>query len=255
MANFDLNGQVALVTGASSGLGRRFAAVLARQGATVVACARRKDRLDDLVAEIAAGGDTAHAIAMDVSDPESVTGGLDAAIGLVGTPTILVNNAGVASDSLALDMSDEVWRQTMSVNVDGVFRVAREASIRMQAAATGGSIINIASIMGVRVAKGLTSYCTSKAAVIQLTKGLAVEWAKYGIRVNAIAPGFFESEMTERHLSSSRGQEMAAGIPIGRHGLEGELDGALLLLASSAGSYMTGSVITVDGGHALEVST
>ncbi len=251
--SFDLTGRVALVTGASSGLGHRFARVLANNGATVIAGARRADRLEKLTEEIADTGGAAHGVALDVTDPGSVKAALDAAEEIAGTPTILVNNAGTADMTFALEMSDEDWRRVLDVNLDGVFRVARDGAKRMADAGLSGSIVNIASILGLRVSRRLVSYCVSKAGVVQLTAALASEWGRHGIRVNAIAPGYFATEMTDGYLSSPAGQEMASAIPLGRHGAEGELDGALLLLTSDAGSYITGVTLPVDGGHSLEV--
>ena len=250
---FDVSGKVALVTGASSGLGHRFARVLAENGATVIAGARRVDRLENLVETIRNAGGTAHAVGLDVTDVQAVTAALDFCETVAGVPTIVVNNAGVAGGGWAIDNSDDDWRKVMDVNLDAVFRVARDSARRMRDAGKSGAIVNIASILGLRVSRGLAAYAVSKAGVVQMTAALAVEWGRYGIRVNAIAPGYFESEMTGDHLSSESGQAMTRAIALRRHGREGELDGALLLLASEAGSYITGVTIPVDGGHSLEI--
>lgn len=250
---FDLSGRVALVTGASSGLGHRFTRVLANNGATVIAAARRLDRLEALAETIAKDGGTAHPVAMDVGDPASVAAALEYCEAVAGTPTIVANNAGVADQGWAMEMSDDAWRRVIDINLDSVFRVARDVAGRMRDAGLAGSIVNTASILGLRVSKGLAAYAVSKAAVVQLTAALAAEWGRFGIRVNALAPGYFESEMTRAHLASSAGQAMTNAIPMGRHGREGELDGALLLLASDAGSYINGSTLPVDGGHSLEI--
>jgi NAD(P)-dependent dehydrogenase (short-subunit alcohol dehydrogenase family) len=248
---FSLNGRTALVTGASSGLGQHFARVLGRAGATVVVAARRLDRLQGLAAEIEREGGKALAVALDVTEVDSVKRAFDAAEAAVGPLGILVNNAGVPSGAYFAKMSEEEWRSVMSVNLDGVFRVGQEAARRMTASGAGGSIINIASILGFGVAKSLSAYAASKAAVISLTKSMALELARDKIRVNALAPGYFVTELNDAFLASEAGKRLLSGVPLGRAGALEELDGPLLLLASGAGSFMTGSVITVDGGHLL----
>lgn len=250
---FDLNGQVALVTGASSGLGNRFARVLAANGATVIAAARRLDRLEALVADIEKAGGTAHAVACDVTDRDQVARAFDRAESLAGPVTILVNNAGIAHGSAALTLKAEEWRAVLETNLDAVFFVAQAAAQRMVKAETPGAVINIASVLGSHLQKGVSAYAASKAGVIQLTKALALEWARHGIRVNAIAPGWFRTEITDDYLETEAGEAMKRKNPLRRFGDEGDLDGTLLLLASAAGAYMTGSLITVDGGHTLEV--
>jgi len=247
---FSLKGRTALVTGASSGLGRHFAQVLSRAGASVVLAARRLDRLQTLAQEIEREGGKALAVALDVTDPDSVQRAFDAAEAL-GPVTILVNNAGVPSGSFFTKTSEEEWRSVLAVNLDGVFRVGQEAARRMAANRTGGSIINIASLLGFGVIKGLSTYSATKAAVISLTKSMALELARDNIRVNALAPGYFATEFNEAYLASDAGKRMLARVPMGRAGAVDELDGPLLLLASDAGRFMTGSVITVDGGHLL----
>jgi NAD(P)-dependent dehydrogenase (short-subunit alcohol dehydrogenase family) len=246
---FAVTGKVALVTGASSGLGEHFARMLAARGATVLACARRADRLEALVAAIAAAGGKAHALAMDVADAASVARGLDRARELAGAPDILVNNAGIAQTKASIELGEQDWRQVMDTNLDGAWRVARGVAKAMVAAKKGGSIVNIASILGLRVASHLLAYNAAKAALIHLTKSLALEWARYGIRVNAIAPGYIETEINAGFFRTEAGQAMVKRVPQRRIGLPEELDGALLLLASNAGAYMTGSVVVVDGGH------
>ena len=248
---FDLTGAVALVTGASSGLGRHFAKVLAANGATVALAARRADRLAALAGEIAADGGTAIAVACDVTDKNSVTAAFDAVEAQIGPVTLLVNNAGIAHGGSALDLEAETWRAVMATNLDAVFALSQEAARRMVAAKAGGAIVNIASIAGFSVDKGIAAYATSKAGVIQLTKALALEWARYGIRVNAIAPGWFSTEINTDYLASPAGQALLKSNPMRRFGEEGDLDGALLLLASAAGGYITGTTLTVDGGHLL----
>jgi NAD(P)-dependent dehydrogenase (short-subunit alcohol dehydrogenase family) len=248
---FSLQGKSALVTGASSGLGRQFALTLAGAGAKVAICARRTDRLEALAAEIRKAGGTAEPIALDVTSPAGVTAAFDTAEKALGPIDIVVNNAGVPSGSWFLKTSEEEWRQVMAVNLDGVYRVGQEAARRMKATGKGGSIINIASILGFVVSKTLTPYCASKAAVVSLTKGMALELARDKIRVNALAPGYFPTEINQGYFDGPSAQKLIANVPMGRVGDLRELDGPLLLLASDAGSFMTGSIVTVDGGHVV----
>ncbi|HZT49666.1 MAG TPA: glucose 1-dehydrogenase [Hyphomicrobiaceae bacterium] len=248
---FSLAGRTALVTGASSGFGRHFARVLADAGAKVALAARRIDVLRRLEAEIRQGGGEAAAVAMDVTDRASVERAVGEAEAALGPITILVNNAGIPSGAFFTRTSEEEWRSVMSVNLDGVFRVGQEAARRMVANGSGGSIINIASLLGFGVIKGLSTYSATKAAVISLTKSMALELARDRIRVNALAPGYFATEFNDAYLASDAGKRMMARVPMGRAGAVEELEGPLLLLASDAGAFMTGSVITVDGGHLL----
>ncbi len=250
---FDLSGAVALVTGASSGLGRRFALVLAQNGASVVLVARRKERLEALAAEIEAAGGRALPIAADVADRAEIVRAFDAAQAKFGPVTVLINNAGVAKPQSFLGMRDETWRETLDINLDAVVATAQEAAQRMVAAG-GGAIINIASILSFGVQKGNLAYAVSKAAVLQATRAMALELAPKGVRVNAIAPGYFSTEINADYLASPQGEAMSHAVPMGRFGQEGELDGALLLLASRAGSFITGATIVVDGGHMLAIA-
>lgn len=249
--HFSLEGQTALVTGASSGLGRHFAATLARAGARVAVAARRGDKLEETVEIITASGGKAVPVILDVTEPESLPAAFDTAEAALGPITILVNNAGVPSRTPFLDMDEDEWRQTMDVNLDGVARVAREAGCRMRAAKTGGSIVNIASVLGLAVLRSVSAYAVSKAAVIQLTKAMALEVSRDSIRVNALAPGYFATDLNRGFLSSDAGQRIIASVPQARVGNLEELDGPLLLLTSDAGSFMTGSVLSVDGGASL----
>ncbi|MBP2228869.1 NAD(P)-dependent dehydrogenase (short-subunit alcohol dehydrogenase family) [Azospirillum agricola] len=247
--SFDLTGRTALVTGASSGLGRHFAGVLARAGARVAIAARRADALADTRAAIEAAGGSAAAVAMDVTDPESVRRAVAEASDALGGIDILINNAGITASRPFLDMEEEEWDRVLDTNLTGCARVAREVGRRMRDKGTGGSIVNIASILGLRVAGQLSSYIASKAGVVHLTKAMALELARHGIRVNALCPGYLETEMNADFFASPAGQTLIKRIPQRRLGRLEELDGPLLLLASDAGSYMTGSVIAADGGH------
>ena len=250
---FSLKGRVALVTGASSGLGTQFAKALADNGAAVALVARRTDRLSELKKAIEAAGGRAIAVEADVTDRAAMTRAFDAAEKAFGTVTILVNNAGVAHGGRAVDMPPEEWRRVLGINLDAVFFWAQEAARRMLAAKKQGAIVNIASVLGLSVAKGAVAYAAAKAGVVQLTKALAVELAFKGVRVNAIAPGWFVTEMNDDYLASEAGAAIKREIPIGRFGKEGELDGALLLLTSDAGSYITGATIVVDGGQVVAI--
>jgi 3-oxoacyl-[acyl-carrier protein] reductase len=246
---FDLKGRVALVTGASSGLGVRFAEVLAGAGAAVVLVARRSDRLAAVKARIEQAGGRALAVAADVLDRDAMTRAFDAAEKAFGTVTILVNNAGVAHANRAVDMPQAEWRRVVGTDLDAVFFWAQEAARRMLAAGKAGAIVNIASVLGFGVAKGTAAYAVAKAGVIQLTKALGLELAFKGIRVNAIAPGWIVTELNRDYLLSEQGAAIKREIPVGRFGEERDLDGALLLLVSDAGRFIAGTTIVVDGGQ------
>jgi 3-oxoacyl-[acyl-carrier protein] reductase len=246
---FDLSGRVGLVTGASSGLGLRFAEVLAANGAAVALVARRKERLAALQAKIEAAGGRAVAIAADVLDNASMRRAFDAAEAAFGTVTILVNNAGVGHSTRALEMPEAEWRRVLATNLDAVFFWSQEAARRMLSAGRSGAIINIASVLGFGVGKGVIAYTTAKAGVVQITKALGLELAFKGIRVNAIAPGWFVTEINRDYLASEEGKKLTRDIPVGRFGRDGDLDGALLLLASDAGRFIAGATIVVDGGQ------
>jgi 3-oxoacyl-[acyl-carrier protein] reductase len=248
---FDLSGKVALVTGASSGLGVRFAEVLAENGAAVVLVARRADRISAVKVRIEKSGGRAIAVEADVRDRAAMQAAFDAAEKALGTVTILVNNAGVAHAGRAVDLPEEEWRRVLSTNLDAVLYWSQEAARRMLAAGKGGAIVNIASVLGLGVAKGVVAYATAKAGVIQLTKALALELAFKGIRVNAIAPGWIITELNRDYLSSEQGRAMTRDIPVGRFGEERDLDGPLLLLVSDAGRFVTGATIVADGGQSV----
>lgn len=242
----DLRGKRALITGASGGLGLHFAELLSRHGVAVTLAARRKEALDEACAAIQAAGGAARAIQMDVADGASVA----AALADAGTSfDILINNAGISGAGRALDLDEAEWDSVLDTNLKGVFVVAQAVARSMRAAGHGGAIVNIASILGHRVAGNLSAYAASKAGVLQLTKALALEWARDGIRVNALCPGYIETDINRAFFSSEAGQQLVKRIPQRRLGKPEELDGALLLLASAAGSYITGSSIEVDGGH------
>ena len=250
---FSLKGRVALVTGASSGLGVQFAKVLADNGAAVALVARRADRLKSLKDEIEGKGGRAVAIEADVTDHAAIARAFDAAEKAFGTVTILVNNAGIAHGGRAVEMPPEEWRKVLSTNLDAVFFWAQEAARRLLAAKKQGAIVNIASVLGLAVSKGAVAYAAAKAGVVQVTKALAVELAFKGVRVNAIAPGWFVTEMNDDYLSSEAGAAIKREIPMGRFGNSGDLDGALLLLVSDAGSYITGATVVVDGGQVVQI--
>ncbi|MGE4217924.1 MAG: SDR family NAD(P)-dependent oxidoreductase [Alphaproteobacteria bacterium] len=251
---FDLSGRTAFVTGASSGLGEHFAKLLAGHGARVVLAARRADRLEAVAAAIAATGGQALAVALDVTDPASVAESVTEAERTWGPIHVLVNNSGIVQAKKAIDLEVADWDRMMDTNLKGAWLVATEVARHMRRLGHGGSIVNLASIMALRVQKEVMHYCVSKAGIVQMTKGMAEEFARFGIRVNAIAPGYIETDPTRPYLQSEPGQAMIRRIPMRRPGNPGDLDGALLLLASDAGRYITGVCLPVDGGHTLSLS-
>jgi len=245
---FRLDGKRALVTGASSGLGEHFARVLAQAGAVVVVAARRVDRLQVLVQEIVAAGGQASAVALDVTDPASVRSCFDE-IASAGVADVVINNAGVTVTKPALQQTPQDFDQVLDTNLKGGWLVATEAARRMVAAGKGGAIVNIASILGERVAGGVAPYAISKAGVIQATKALALELARYGIRVNALMPGYVVTDFNREFLASEPGQKLRGRIPSRRFCELSDLDGPLLLLASDAGAAISGAALAVDGAH------
>lgn len=244
-ADFDLTGRTALITGASSGLGQHFAQTLASAGARVVVGARRADKLSATVDNINAAGGSARAVTLDVTRRESVCAALDT----IGALHIVVNCAGVTDTNRPLDVRDEDWDAIIDTNLKGAWIVAQESARRMVAAGVAGSIINVTSILASRVAGGVGPYCASKAGLAHLTRSLALELARHNIRVNSLAPGYIVTELNEAFLASEAGDKLRNRIPSRRFGQLHNLDGPLLLLASDAGAYMTGSEIVVDGGH------
>lgn len=246
---FDLSGKVALVTGASSGLGVHFARTLASAGASVAIAARRADRLASLQAELQKAGSKAAAVELDVQAAKSVSAAFDAAETALGPIDIVVNNAGISIVKPALEMPEEDWDAVVDTNLRGAWLVAQTAAKRWVAARRPGIIVNIASILGLRTIGQVAPYNASKAGLIHLTRALAMEWARHNIRVNAICPGYIETEMNSDFWKTPGGQRLIERIPQRRIGQPEHLDGALLLLASEAGGFMTGSVLTVDGGH------
>jgi NAD(P)-dependent dehydrogenase (short-subunit alcohol dehydrogenase family) len=241
----DLSGLTAFVTGASSGLGRHFAQILAGSGARVICAARSADKLANVVDVITTGGGSAEAVSMDVTSQSSI----DAAVQAAGEIDILVNNAGVASTKPVLKWESPDWDHVMDTNLRGAWVVASTVARQMVARESTGSIINIASILGERVSGGVMPYAVSKAGLIQMTKAMALELAGKGIRVNALSPGYIKTDLNRNFLESEAGEKMVKRVPQRRFGEPEDLDGALLLLASDASLFMTGAVITVDGGH------
>jgi len=248
----DLQGRTAFVTGGFSGLGRHFARLLAQHGANVALAGRRIELglavAREIGAEVGRPG-AVRAFDLDVTDAASVRAGVARAGAEFGVPDIHNNNAGTVVRAPRLDVSEEDWSGVVDVNLSGVFRVAQACAREMVRAGKPGTIVNIASILGLRVRAQVASYAATKAAVVQLTKALALEWAAHGIRVNAIAPGYFETDINREFLHSDAGRAIVVRIPQQRVGRLADLDGPLLLLASDASSYMTGTVIPVDGGH------
>lgn len=248
---FDLTDKTALVTGASSGLGREMAKMLAVAGARIAVAARRVERLAELCCEIADTGGEAFSVALDLTDSSSIQQAIETVESGFAPIDVLVNNAGISVEAPFLETSRQQWLGQLDTNIIGQADISRLVARRMVEAGRAGSIINIASILGVGVAYRASAYSASKAALISLTRSMALELARSSIRVNAILPGICETELADWMKDPEMMEAIAARIPQRRVGTAADLQGALLLLASDASAYMTGSTITVDGGHAI----
>ena len=254
--SLDLSGRVALVTGASGGLGAQFAKTLSRAGAAVVLASRRMDKLKALRAQIEAEGGDAHVVSLDVTDHASIKAGVAHAETEVGPIDILVNNSGVSTTQRIQDVAEEDYDFIFNTNVKGAFFVAQEVGKRMLARSrgtapgtfSGGRIINIASMAGLRVLPQIGVYCMSKAAVVQMTKAMALEWGKFGINVNAICPGYIDTEINHHHWETEQGKKLVQMLPRKRIGKPEDLDALLVLLASGQSHFITGAVIAADDG-------
>jgi NAD(P)-dependent dehydrogenase (short-subunit alcohol dehydrogenase family) len=251
LPRFDLAGQVALVTGASSGIGRHLALLLAAAGAKVALAARRVDRLAEAAREIENEGGVARPLACDVTRADSVAETVAAAEAELGPVSILVNNAGVVTAKTFFDHTEADWDRVLDTDLKGAWLMAREFAAHLVARDRPGRIVNIASVLGYRTIARVPSYCAAKAGLIHLTGVLAMELARYGILVNALAPGYVETDFNREFLQSEAGRNLIGRIPLRRVGGPDDLDGAMLLLASPAGAYITGAVIAVDGGHGV----
>lgn len=257
---FDLTGKIAFVTGASSGLGARFARALAANGAQVVLASRRTERLKELRAEIEAEGGAAHVVALDVTDVASIRAAVARAETEAGPIDILVNNSGVSNTRKLVDVSEEDYDFIFDTNTRGAFFVAQEVARRMIARSRGAAgaarprparIINIASMAGLKVLSQIGVYCMSKAAVVQMTKAMALEWGRFDINVNAICPGYIVTELNEAHWDTEGGRKLVQMLPRKRLGRPEDLDGLVLLLASEQSGFVNGAVIAADDGFAL----
>ncbi len=244
-----LAGKIALVTGASSGLGAHFAQVLASQGASIALAARRGDKLQSVSEHIDSKGGKAIVVDLDVTSEASVEAAISTISGKLGVIDILINNAGIADSRTFLKLDEDSWHNTLSVNLNGAWRVAHRVSQLMVASKVQGSIVNISSILGVRVGFGHSAYSVSKAGVVQMTKAMALELGKKGIRVNALCPGYIKTDINADYFSTDDGKEYLKSTPAGRAGELSELEGPLLLLCSEAGSFINGVALPVDGGH------
>ncbi len=248
---FRLDGRAALVTGGSRGLGRRFALALAAAGASVALCARDEAKLKDVQAEIAAAGGKAEPIVMDVTDRESVFAGVAAAEAALGPLRAVVNNSGIALTKRLLDVTPAEWDPVIDVNLTGAWHVAQATAKAMVAHGEGGSIVNISSILGVRTNPGVIAYNAAKAGLDHVTREMAAELAKHDIRVNALAPGYIETDMNRDYWATPPGQALMSRVPMRRLGREDDLDGPVVFLASDASRYITGQILGLDGGHSV----
>jgi len=251
LPSFSVTGQVALVTGASSGIGEHFAEVLAAAGASVVAAARRADRLSELAKRIEASGGKCLPLSCDVTDRESLTQVIVAAEDRLGPVSILVNNAGVVVSKPLFEHTEEDWDYVIDTNLKGAWLAAREFAHHLVEKKRPGRIVNISSILASRTIGRVPAYCAAKAGLSHLTQVLAMELARYGILVNALAPGYIETDFNRAFFQSEAGKALIGRIPLKRIGQSPDLDGALLFLASPASAYVTGAILAVDGGHAV----
>src|ERR1700691_5874045 len=248
---FDVSKEIVLITGASQGLGRQFARVLSAHGASVVVAARQTAKLKSLEDEIRGQGGRAVAVQMDVTDIASIGTAIDSAEAALWPSSVLINNAGIAVEKLAVDQTEADWDSVIDANLKGAYFAATEMARRMIARKQEGNIVNVASVLGFGVMKFLSPYTISKAGIVQATKAMALELAGNHIRVNAIAPGYIDTEINHHFWSTAGGEKLIKRIPQRRVGTESDLDGAIMLLASTVSRYMTGSVVTVDGGFLL----
>jgi len=247
---FDLTGRIALVTGGSRGLGRAIAHALASAGADVAIASRTQADLDVVAAGLRDTGRHALAVCGDVSDDASIGAVVERVIGHFGRIDILVNNAGVGDTRAVVDMSPTQWDHTLNVNLRGPMLCCKHVGPHM-IRQRSGKVINIASVLASRVARYMSAYAASKAALVQLTRTLALEWIRHNIQVNALCPGYFLTDMNAEFFASEKGQSFIAALPIGRLGETREIEGSAVFLASDASSYITGTTLYVDGGHSL----
>jgi NAD(P)-dependent dehydrogenase (short-subunit alcohol dehydrogenase family) len=257
--NIDLSGRVAMITGASSGLGEQFARTLSRAGAGVVLAARRVERLKTLRAELEAEGGDAHVVGLDVTDPDSIRAAVAHAETEMGAIDILVNNSGVSTTQKLIDVTPDDYDYMMDTNTRGAFFVAQEVGKRMIARSkgtapgtfTGGRIVNVASMAGLRVLGQIGVYCMSKAAVIHMTKAMALEWGRFGINVNALCPGYIDTEINHHHWQTDAGQKLVQMLPRKRVGKPQDLDAVLMMLCANESHFVNGAIIAADDGFGV----
>lgn len=245
----DLRGRTALVTGASQGLGAHFARTLAASGARVAVAARKRPDCEALCEAIAAAGGTAIALTLDVTSPDSARAAVEAVVAEWGRLDILVNNAGVTTTTPLAEQDEAMWDRIMDTNLKGAFLMGQAAARAMAADGKGGAIVNVASILGHRVAGHVAAYCASKSGLVQLTRSMALEWARHKVRANALCPGYVETDLNRDFFASAAGAALVKRIPYRRLGRMADLDGPLLFLCSDASAYVTGTSVVVDGGH------
>ena len=257
--SIDLSGRVAFITGASGGLGAQFARTLARAGAAVVLAARRVEKLKDLRAQIEGEGGDAHVLELDVTDLASIKSAVAHAETEVGSIDILINNSGVSTTQRIVDVTEEDYDYVLDTNTKGAFFVAQEVGKRMLARArgaapgtyTGGRIVNIASMAGLKVLPQIGIYCMSKAAVVHMTRAMALEWGKFGINVNALCPGYIDTEINHHHWQTEQGQKLINMLPRKRVGQPADLDAVLVMLCANESHFINGAVIQADDGFAV----